>query len=110
MKKIYSSLLYCGALFSLMGSNVYAIRPKGYDFEKQETQNRMIIDWLSIISNLAIIYIICMIIYCTKSKKTIREKIKKVIIFSIIMLFLLFWGGCYIIAKTELYNLFISRK
>lgn len=109
-KKLINSLLYCGAMVSLTSTNVYAIMPKGYDFEKQETQNRMIVDWLSIIINLAIIYIICMIIYCIKAKKTIRKKIKKVIIFSIItaiILFLLFWGGSYIIDKTDLYKYFL---
>lgn len=110
MKKKYSSLLYCSALLSLMSTNVYAIMPKGYDFEKVQAQNQMVVEWINIIILFAIIYIVCMVVYCIKSKKTIREKIKKVLLFSVItvlILFLIAWGGFYIIHETDLYKLFL---
>ena len=82
MKKIYNSLIYCGALLSLMSTNVYAIRalyPGEKDwriiFEKQDNLRYIFVNILSV---LVTIYIISLIIYLIKSKKDLKPKIKRV--------------------------------
>lgn len=108
MKKIYSSLLYCGVLISLMSTNVYAIRapcPGEKDWKSIAFAQGI---WGIVLICLLSVYIIFLIICFIKSKKTMKEKLKKYGVsfaLGIVVCFFIFILGYFLIQETNLYKL-----
>lgn len=110
MKKIYSSLLYGGVLFSLMSNNVYAIRALYPGETDWRAKTDAVYSWINIVKILVTAYVIFLIILFIKSNKLLKQKLKKygiLLLIGIVIFVLIFFCGCYLISGTDLYKLFL---